>query len=234
MRHMLAVVVGAVLLLTPTIGRASTIELLQDFDTQLLVFGTAPATGDFQFVDVRVDGELIFLDGPYGSGIAGVAEFFSGALLSLTLDTDLFGQANYAYADGQFTLNASWTTPDGTILSGSFAAPLLGLTINTRGEDDDTEPYARGEFTALLGPGLFDPLLASVLGVLPQTLGGSLSGDLDLITGDPSSAQRLAGAPGPWDARIEATAVPEPGVLALSLLSVAALGVRHRLRTRRT
>lgn len=178
-----------------------------------------------------MNGQLVFLDPPFGSGISGGIDFFSGPLLSLVIGTDPSGNvtdAAYAYAPGQFMVLANWMTPEGETMTGNFVAPLLNLSIGTC-EGDCFDGFATGEFTASLGPGLFDPLLAYFLGVSRRSSGGTFAGGLDFIEGDPSSSSRLAGAPSPWDVTI--TTVPEPGMGALSLLAVASLWLRRRRAT---
>jgi hypothetical protein len=83
--------------------------------------------------------------------------------------------------------------------------------------------------SAILGPGRFDPTLAEILGVAERSLGGSLSFDGDLITGDGTSQSRLGGSASGQVDLIVTAAVPEPGLTALVVLG--ALIVRFRRRS---
>lgn len=221
-----AVVLATLLGVAPGSARAEIVLVnYPDASAETLIFGTDPASGFLAVLWVEVNGQEVF--GPGGS-IGGEVEFFSGPLLSLTTEADGM-RAHYLYGQGVFSWAASWRLADGSTATGSFSAPLLDLAVDTC-EGDCFFGLGTGRFRATLGAGTLDPALATLLHQSPFTLGGGLSGDLDLVTGDTSSRDRFAGAPGPWDVTIDAE-VPEPAVGSLLLLAGAAASMSRRRRT---
>lgn len=229
MRIRLVVLAVAILLLRPGVATADLIALETGGDGAgsfpELFFGTDPVIGHFDVLNVFANGSLVFLPG-LGSGITGRAEFSTGPLLSLDVDT-IENRAQYTYASGVFTFNADWTSPLGAAMTGSFVAPLLNFAIETC-EGDCFQGLATAEFRAALGAGTFDQNLARVLGVSPTSLGGTFQGALDLIDGDTSSAQRFGGEASPWDITINAT-IPEPSLTGLAAVIAASFWARRRM-----
>jgi hypothetical protein len=236
-----------VIVLAPKGARAHEITFVTSVDEPggfpTLSFGTDPASGHLSFLDVLVDGHLIRTSDSSDSGVSGGIAFFTGPLLSLVCDSSLtpgvsdpcdpeeitfpFFNTEYRYAPGQLSFTGHWTLSDGSMATGSFLAPLLDLTIQVR-EGDCSSGFACGDFTATLGPGLFDVPLALVLGVPHRSSGGMFSGSLDFVDGDPLSQSRFSGAPSPWDVKIT---TPEPSLSALLLIAAAAIW-RHRGKPR--
>ncbi len=207
------------LLLVPLADtRAATLTLETSVEYEggspTMQFGTAPASGHFGVLGLRLD------DWDVDPQILGTVMFSAGPLLSLdVVHWESHDSATYRYAPGAFTMAAEWFDGHGVVRRGQFVAPLLALTIQTC-EACDVEDTSYGFFTAELGPGRFDSALAGAIGVRSRSGGGTFSGDLDIITGDVSSEERRAGAPGNWDAAVEVT-LPEPALT--GLLAVGAL-----------
>lgn len=234
MRCRLALVAGAAILLTAATASAREITLVTEVDAEggfpTMFFGTDPASGDFAFLDVLVDGALV-LTGTGGS-IFGDVTFFSGPLLSLTPHTAQDGTidaAVYKFAPGEFSFTGQWELPDGSIKSGGATLPLLDLTIETCEETGASDRCigigGTAEFTAILGSGFLDPALQHVLHVPRFVTGGTFAGSLDFVEGDITDASRISGAPNPW--RVGIT-VPEPALATLMLVAGAAALWRRR------
>jgi hypothetical protein len=136
--------------------------------------------------------------------------------------------STYRFGAGTVSISAFWRQPNGNDATGSFVAPLLNLTLGIC-ENCNSTSEASGSVSAILGPGRFDPTLAEILGVAERSLGGSLSFDGDLITGDGTSQSRLGGSASGQVDLIVTAAVPEPGLTALVVLG--ALIVRFRRRS---
>ncbi len=220
------------LLLVPVaVAGASELTLKTNADAEggypTIWYGLAPANGYFGVLGLRLDGELI------EPAITGTVAFGSGPLLSLDVEPgdDAFSPdvSTYSYAPGTFTMEVAWTDDTGVTRHGRYMAPLLALEVVTC-EGCETDPLSEnpqsyGEFTALLGDGLFDRRLAAVLGVARRAQAGTFSGDLDQISGTPATIERFAGAPGGWAVAVDVSRapapLPEPGVGAL--LTVGAL-----------
>lgn len=232
MRARQAVVAVVILLVLPRVAAADFINLQTDVDQPggfpTLVFGTAPATGHFDFLNMLVNGAAVVVDPSSGSGVTGSVAFSSGALLDLDVTTGPSGEvtAHYLYDIGEFIVEAEWTTPQGAVMTGSYVAPLVNLSIDTC-EGDCFAGLATAAFSAALGPGTFDPVLAQVLGISPASAGGTFLGFLDFIDGDPTTADRVGGAPAPWGVTIDVASVPEPGLTALGGLIAASLWLRR-------
>jgi hypothetical protein len=195
-----------------------------------LGFGTDPAYGHYSFLDILLDGHVV--SGHDLSSVKGDVTFSTGPLLSLTTTEDegVITGASYEFGPGLFSFTAVWAVSDTSTESGGFTAILQSLSVNTQ-EGAIFGGLATGEFTAILGPGLFDHALANFLGVSQLTSGGLAVGGLDLIEGDPSSPTRLAGAPDAWVVNIYGeTAVPEPSLTGLALIATALSVVRRRFQ----
>lgn len=158
----------------------------------------------------------------------------AGVLVQHTLVTNGVGDvisSQYDYAGGTFEMLFS-LEQNGSTIAGSFAAPILSLTV-TAGE-------AAGEgakASYVLGAGLFDQVIANALGIGRHTSGGWASSRLLLtdngnrpgIAGDHTTPERQA-----WDGvnDIEID-VPEPATLALLTIGATTLMCRQRSRKTR-
>jgi hypothetical protein len=242
MRSFVRLLTIALTLFLPRISTASTLEVTI-VEPMGINFG--PSGADFfssGFDGLFLDG--VFQETPWFSGFAGGLELESGALLSLTL-TD-FGDgrigSSYEYRPGTATLTVVWQDALGNQEEGAFVAPLLGLRVDIACEAElsteicgNPHGFSSGTAFALFGPGLFDPVLAALLGILPAGDPLEFEVRLDEITGNPSSALRVSGSSGGQEKFSIGVEVPEPPALSLLLLSLSSLAAfrSHRLRTRR-
>lgn len=224
-------VILAVMLFAPRETDASELSFLICCDGDWgFSFGLESFLADGQITALDVDGAEF----PY-SGFEGSFDLVSGPLLNLTVSSDPFGGdfSVYTYGPGIVSIDAQWDAPDGqSILTGSFAGTLLGLTISVCEQCDTTFPgYSQGEVTADLGTGLFDPVFSHALGISGPSSGGLFSFGPDGIDGDPTSRTRTGGShTGAADLTVSATAipVPEPSMMALAIAGVGALSARRR------
>ena len=181
-----------------------------------LEFGQGPGlariqTGGFEG---NLDDQL---RGPTGTFqiVAGEIQLISGPLIDIT---PAFGDAVYTYAaGGSVSIDFDLKLPNASIHHGSFTAPLGEFVIGP------------GSTTGDLGPGLFDPSTASLLGIKRHTLysPGAASLYLDMYDAYPQ-AFREAQAFGYMPLAVE---VSEPAVgLLLCVGGLAA--IRRRIRFR--
>ena len=190
-----------------------------------LEFG--PALGYARIVNDPFDHPLDdSLTGPNGkfSIASGVRNLVSGPLLSIT---DLGSSAHYLHdAGGTLSIDFDLELPGGGTHHGTFAATFGTFTIRVC-----HVPSFCGETTGELGSGLFDDYTAKLLGIHPQTLGGSFERKLFLDTNDfypePSRVAKAFG-------EIGITAVaPEPSLLLLTGSGFGAMilrAIRQRQR----
>lgn len=229
MRAWLTVVVGALLLLAPHPAAATQIEWGLVFGS--LHFGLTPATMGALISRTFVD--HVGFQTPFDTDIRGDAGFVTGPLLDLSVVTDAFGtpvRSVYHYGPGELSVIARWQVPGG-FQTGTFVAPILDLTLDVRVESGQCmfgHPCADALASALLGPGVFDPVFAQALGILGPSIDGRFQGHVDRIDGTPSSVTRVGGAASGWEVSVN---VPEPTVNALLLSAAAALLIRRRHRT---
>jgi hypothetical protein len=224
------IVVVALLLPGGALANGFEITVLEPLGVE---FGPAGATcfcGTFH--DIYVDG--VFQETPWLSSFDGNVTFETGPMLSLSIGLD---NSSYLFGPGTFTLTAHWTDQFGNAQEGRYIAPLLELQIYVLCERQLQEfscgysggggEYSLGEAFVSIGPGLFDPSLASILRLARR--GGASDFDLllDGITGSPSDSDRLSGSQSGWEAIDFPVAIPEPSILSLLLLSPI-LGLRLR------
>jgi hypothetical protein len=219
MRLLRTVVLGALLLLVPRVVDADVIAFpigeggaAQGID---FTFGLEPVHAVFFFDD-------FFFGDAFGSG---TAEFESGPLIELEItgpDTHV-----YTYGPGTLTITAALLDlSDGSEVTGTFTAALGEFTIDVR---DCTIPACADAF-AELGPGLFDPTFAALLGIPGPSTGGTFFHLLDDITGTPASDVRLAGSQGGKGTLTVYVTVPEPSLSVLGMMLTGAWMLRHRQR----
>jgi len=162
---------------------------------------------------------LIVNGGSPAADYWGEYEAQAGPLKQQTLMTNGAGDvigSQYVYSGGIFELFFA-LEQNGSTIFGSFAAPILSLTV-TAGESAGEGATA----TYVLGAGLFDQTIAAALGIGRHTSGGSATSLLLLtdngnrpgIAGDHTTPERQA-----WDGVNDITLdVPEPATLALVAL----------------
>lgn len=219
------VLLGAVMLL-PGSGDASPLTLVTfgfPFSYQHLQFGPGLgfASDDGAFSNPTDD----FLFGPTGRFVidGGGFQMRSGPLADVVAPPG-GGSTYYTHDAGGFvSLTFNLELPNDSTHTGSFFAPLLGLTIRALNDEGDG-----GDVRAVLGAGLFDHRTAKLLGIKPETLPSDvhLYGD----TLDASSPDLEVAAFGYMDVQAE---VPEPAPLLL-MGTALAVGVRWRTRRRGT
>jgi hypothetical protein len=154
------------------------------------------------------------LRGPHGTFqiVGGDIHLVSGPLVDVTPTSD---DAVYTHAaGGSLSITFDLELRDGSIHHGMFTAPLGEFVIHAGGTSGD------------LGPGLFDPVTAHILGIKPRTLsspdGASLY--LDMYDSYPQlhrEAQAFGYMP-------IVAVVPEPGTCLLVVVGLGAALRRKR------
>ena len=203
MRTLLTLVVG-LFVLGPRPVAASEIRFDSIFHG-VITFGVNPAAASDSFLGVLKDGRPF--QSPDVSFFRGEFMLTSGPLLDLSVTNDAFGMpvsSVYQYGPGELIVNARWDSNTGP-MSGTFVAPILGLTVNV--DETNCFPFGcnkMGRATALLGPGLFDPLFADALDLDGPSVGGRFFAQaIDRITGTPSSEGRSVRLRGTCQAAVE-------------------------------
>jgi hypothetical protein len=155
----------------------------------------------------------------------------SGPLDHQTLDVDANGVVvarTYHYTGGSFEIFFA-LEHNGVFRSGSFVAPITGLTVWAEESDEGS---ADASYT--FGPGLFDQSIARTLGISRRTTGGSAFSDLALTdSGNRSGVAVSQAAPSreAWDGVNDIQLdVPEPSTLILWGAGAGALWLRRRAR----
>lgn len=198
------------LLLVPTVAEA---DIVIDMRAQMfgnLWFGGSGLTGELQ-VDT-INGDV--LDAFYN------LELESPALLSKQFHPGLGHRGNsvYVFDTGQLSIG-----------NGLFVAPLLDLTLGLV-EDPGFWAFNNDEQVALLGPGVFDPAFARLLGIPLRSKGGTLTLNIDDVDEPFSDDERYGRA----QASLNIIA-PEPPMALLGLISIVPLAFRiFRSRARRS
>jgi hypothetical protein len=161
----------------------------------------------------------------------------------------LFNNATYSegsfqlFLDGLATMNLSVYDPDGNPVEGNFTARATNVSIfvdefrecepDEEADDCQDPPFSgsRGVVLITFGPGRFDPQIATLLGIRPNTLGGDMDIFLDGIDGGPNSPRRSGfSSSGYAYLNIFTEEVPEPGLLALGLVAAVMTAARRRPR----
>jgi len=230
-RHVIRVLL--LLLVVTTSAAAAPVTVSMQLDGYGTL-GSAPLTADLA-------GELRAGEGPCVCSLLIDAALHSGALTQLSSTTD---STAYSYADGVLDLTAQWL---GGV--GHFSAPVVGISSVVQFESTESADGPHSQDLFLLGPGQFDEALAAWLGVDRFTSGGELTFYLEAITGAPGDTVRSGklNQPRIWIEGLTAepevvgaftqrafVAVPEPTVLSLLWLSVAAAAARRHSARRRS
>jgi len=197
----------------------------------LVTFGLEP----FELRD-RALGEAVFVFDPsiYAFFDSVDVTLISGPLLDLDVDT-LNGLTTYQYGAGTLTLDITAHRDDGPTAAGKavFSTEPFGFTV-CEGCDTLFDGGRTDDFWIDIGPGLFDPALATLLHIRKESPGGSIDFTLEDIDGDPSSSVRVAADnAGYATLQIEVFEAPEPVALLLMAAGGGALIARRR-RARRT
>ena len=224
MKTLRLVAVVASLLLIPAISSAGVISYeISDGGELQVAFGQLP-------VQISANAE--------GDTGQGSFEFQSGPLTSFSTGG---GFSSYSYGAGLLTMQLTIFNPSGPDVFGTFTAATLPFSIDViepeeceAEEEECEEEFAQAfDFFISLGPGLFDPELAKVLGIRSETLGGGMPLGLEDILGDAGDQRRFGFEHGGGVVLdIVTEEVPEPG-LAILLLT-GATWMAHRRRARKT
>jgi len=219
-----ALLVSLILLPASYVGAGPV--LLLEFLNSDLTFGTvSPDHAGYDLHSLLLDGSPADLD-LLGGGFEAMGAVFDHQALVTDGAGDVIG-SEYFYTGGTFSISMT-VDKDGTLVSGSFVAPIQTLVV-TAGEQDGASAWA----AYMLGPGLFDTSLADALGIGRHTSGGQGLSQLTLtdngnrvgVAGDHTVPQRQA-----WDGVNRVTLnVPEPATLAL-FAAAGALSIRRRPR----
>jgi len=147
-----------------------------------------------------------------------------------TLDLNGGGvvSSHYFYTGGTFEIVFA-IDKNGVLQTGSFVAPITTIEV-TAGQWHGGSALASYE----LGPGIFDPSIAALLGIGRHTRGGTAFSQLILtdngnragVAGNHTTPERQA-----WDGVNDiALEVPEPATLALFATGTAGFSIRRRAR----
>jgi MYXO-CTERM domain-containing protein len=147
------------------------------------------------------------------------------------------------FDDGLATMNLFAYDPDGNPVEGNFTTRATNVSIfvdefrecepDEEADDCQDPPFSgsRGVVLITFGPGRFDPQIATLLGIRPNTLGGDMDIFLDGIDGGPNSPRRSGfSSSGYAYLNIFTEEVPEPGLLAMGAIGVVAAAARRRRR----
>jgi hypothetical protein len=152
----------------------------------------------------------------------------SGPLLGMEIDPAL-NRTIYTYGPGTLTIDASWFAPDGTLMSGSFAAVIDGFQLFVcEGCDTLFGGSDADDLFITLGPGVFDTALAHQLGVARRTTGGEFSIGLEDIDGDPGSQERIGFSHSGNATLLIPVTIPEPTTISLFGVALTVMVVRRQ------
>jgi len=186
-------------------------------------------TYSFDVDSFRAEGELIptsFNGVPFGGTYSITVPFLD--LLSY-IDGNGFPHSLYIYGSGELSIEAQFNNG----VSGGFNATWQSLTVDVCEVClEDFPPGLTGEVNGELGAGLFDPTFANQLGLIRSTFGGNLFVPADGISPLPADPRSGGSANGFADLNVFVAPVPEPGVMALLLVSGSALLARRRRQYR--
>jgi hypothetical protein len=205
--------VGALLLLllVPTEARAAVIQFNSYPDDGDGSVTGAGASGFDGLSDVFVDGTPLYLEV--------CDQQFNCDSLSLSLTWVDGPGAGTLTVDGQWSSHAE---------PGIFVASIQSLDIELETEIDGSGFGLDGTVRIGLGPGIFQPSLARLLGVAPHTVGGSYGIDTDgAYVDENGNVFGLGDNYGPG-LTVYAVAVPEPASALLTGLGLLWIAVRRR------
>jgi hypothetical protein len=180
---------------------------------------TVPGIG-FGSSDDNPDNEL---HGPRGRWHIRDGAFYliTGPLIDIV--PTAFDFSYYNYGPGGFLkIDFDIELHNGKIHPGTFSAPLVGPFII--GATDDGEPISPGSIKGAIGPGLFDPWTARLLGIRRWTLPMELD-EFYMDANDMTAPERIGKLYGYLHPTAQA---PEPSIVLLAGAGVAAWLRRRR------
>ena len=157
--------------------------------------------------------------------LGGGGEIRSDHLLRRVLGTADHPVSHYEFGPAMFTAELSYTANDGTVTHGTFAAPIVDLTVDLNdtilflGGDGYGDPGVYAVENLVLQGGVFSKALAHALGIHRETLGGEIGLYIEGV-GTPISERTRRGVSS-TDVSIEL--VPEPPASLLVGLGLALL-----------
>ncbi|HEV8397524.1 MAG TPA: PEP-CTERM sorting domain-containing protein [Vicinamibacterales bacterium] len=198
-----------------------------EFLNSNFTFGTvSPNQQGYDLTSFDIDAQVPDVDF-IGVGYEAVGAAFDHQ----TLDQNAGGgvvSSHYFYTGGTFEILFA-IDQNGVLRTGSFVAPIKTIEV-TAGQWDGASAQASYE----LGPGIFDPSIAELLGIGRHTRSGTAVSQLLLtddgnrggVAGNHTTPERQA-----WDGvnDIELE-VPEPAILALLATGMAGFSIRRRVR----
>jgi hypothetical protein len=212
----------------------------------LLLFPMTSAAGVITF-EISDGGELAV---EFGKSLAQISADAQGDVAQGTFDLQSpFIGCCYDYGAGTLTMALRVFNPNGSDVDGTFTAVVQPFTIDVTElreceeeeeaddcEDPDFPGSTARDFWITLGPGMFDPQSAKILGIRPNTLGGEMLLGLEGIDGGPASQSRTG-----FDYRgfteltiVTEEAVPEPSLLLMLAAGGAAISGRRGISRARS